>query len=93
MNLYFVLSETLEDIVCEDWLVGACHREEYRIAELCVAETRGAAKYRVAQYRDVWPADISDLPKFRITKLAAGVDGPARIASREKGLQQYWAKT
>lgn len=84
MRLYLVVSEQLEDVVCEDASVGACHVEPYCICELVVARNRAQATYLAWQHDRPPSQNVGDKPKFRTETKVRNVEGPARIASGEK---------
>lgn len=91
MNLYLVVSETLETVVCEDSSVNACHIEPYHIVELVVARSRGQARYLAWKSdKDSFSHDICEIPKFRVELKWHFVDGPSRIASSEHDSDELW---
>jgi len=84
VNLYLVVSEELTETICEDWYVGACHEEPYRIAELVVARNNSQARWLAWRAdRNSFDGDMRDMPKFRTKCQCKNVDGPARIVSSE----------
>ena len=95
MNLYFVISELLTEIVCEDWSVGACHEEEYRVFGLVIARNRAQARYLIAQTDKEWCrfSDIRDMPRMSIRKLSDNFAGAARIVTDDEGNEAWWDKT
>ena len=96
MNLYFVISELLTEVVWEDWTVRAGHEESYRIAELVIARNRSQARYLVALSDDAWcrnSGSLRDVPRMSVRKLGEGFDPPALIVTNNEHFQHWWDKT
>lgn len=94
MNLYLVVSESLSEVVWEDWFNQVGHIEGYRIAELVIARNRRQAKYLAwkADKSTFFSGDISEMPKFSTRIKRKDVAGPARIATDEFGIydEELW---
>lgn len=89
MNIYSVVSEPLRspDTYTEPG-------EPYAIAEIVVAATRDQARWMAWQTDSESSNDPRDMPKFRVHKLRACVDGPARVMSTaEPGYEDLWAES
>ena len=96
MNLYFVLSEQLTEVVWEDQFNYVGHEESYRIAELVLADKPGQAKYLAWKADPSFSYNFRDMPKMQCTVIAKGIvqqiTGP-RIVSNEPAFQYYWSMT
>lgn len=97
MNLYFVKSEQLTEVVWEDWFNYVGHEEPYCIAELVLASRPSQAKYLAWRTDDSFSYDFRDMPKMyyrTLALLARGVSvGKPRIVSDEPEFQHYWSMT
>jgi len=95
VNLYFVLSEELQDKmwICREGNVF--YYEPYCIAELVIARNHSQARY-LAWKNDnsygTWPC-ILDMPKFSCKIIEKGLDGEARIVSHNPIYRDCWEKT
>lgn len=92
LNVYLVVSETLTEVVCEDWFVNACHREEYRICELVAAESHSQARWMAWHGdRNSFTNDVRDMPKFAVRKKGT-TDGEPRLLTEHPGwhLMPVW---
>ena len=93
LDLFFCLSEPLSETVpVLDY--GQGPEEEYRIAELVVADSRAKAKWMA--YKADKPnrhERMEDMPKMSVRKIASGFVTTPRVVSREPAWQQFWGMT
>ena len=92
MNLYLVVSESLTEVVWEDWFNNVGHYDSYCIAELVVAEKPSQTKYiawRQDKYSD-GSYDVTEMPKMSCKRLETDVKFPKGIVSDHKDFQHYW---
>ena len=98
MNMYFVISELLTEVIWESRFDQVGHKESYNIAELVVARTRSQARYIVmrtdkAHSRDIY-RDIREMPRLSVRKLSDNFDGPPRLLRfDDKYDDSWWDKT
>ncbi len=81
MNLYLIVSESLETVEWEDRECYAGHIERYCICELAVARSHGHARFMAWKHDDpdgTYPW-FKDMPKFAVRLKKRDVPGPARI--------------
>ena len=91
MNIYEVISETMTEVVCEDWFNQACHDEPYCIAHLVAAKTPSQARYLAWKTDDDFTYDLSDMPLFSVHIRRKDVDEKLpRIVTREKKYDSCW---
>lgn len=90
MNIYEVLSETLIEIVWEDWFNNVGHEEPYRIAHLVVAHTPLQAKYLAWKTHSDFTYDLSDMPKFSVHICCKNVNLLPGIVTDDKKFQHCW---
>jgi len=95
MNLYFVLSETLEEIIWEDWFNRVGHSEPYCIADLVLANKPSQARWLAWKHDSSFTGDVRDRPKMATKVLAKDVcrfDAPHIVTSRPE-YRWYWGMT
>ena len=81
MNLYLVVSESLETVEWEDRECCARHVVHYRICELVVARGHGHARFMAWKHDDpdgTFPC-FEDMPKFAVRLKKKNMLGPARV--------------
>ena len=86
MNLYLVVSESLETVEWEDRECCAGHVVHYRICELVVARGHGHARFMAWKHDDpdgTFPC-FEDMPKFAVRLKKRDVPGPARIIGQDE---------
>ena len=85
MNLYFVTSEILKEVIWEDWFSQVGHEESYCIAEFVLAIKPTQAKYLAWKHDDAsFTGDFRDIPKMRYITLARDLEGDEpRIVTNE----------
>jgi len=76
-------TEWIYHVEWEDWSVGAGHREDYRIAELVAARSRGQARYLAWKADKTFSADMREMPKFTTHKTPLRVGGIPRVVTSE----------
>lgn len=90
MNVYLVISEELQDVVCEDWSVSACHNEPYCIAEQVRARSRSQAKWLAWKSDKGWSPDVRDMPKFHVYLKAKDVSGQPGLLTETEQRDDWW---
>ena len=91
MNIYRVISETLTDIICEDWFNQACHEEPYCIVEFVAARNPSQAKYIAWKTNDDFSYDFRDMPKFSVNLCVKDIDIKSGIVTSNKRFQDCWS--
>jgi hypothetical protein len=87
-NIYFVLSELIEDFVPS---LSLDPSEDYYIAQLVVAETPGQAKYLAWKNdKSFVPNDLREIPKFRCNLKYKNVDMPIGIIEDTEQYPDEW---
>ena len=92
MNVYFVLSEDVSEVICEDWWVNACHEEWYRIADLVVARNHSQARYLALSHDKSWTGNIRDALRCKARKLGVSDETEARIVTNEPVFADWWCR-
>ena len=92
MNIYLSVSEELEDVVCEDWSVNACHLEYYCIAEQVRARSRSQAKWLAWKTDKSFTGDVCDMPRFHINIKAKGIEGKPGVLSESECRDEWWGR-
>ena len=84
MNLYLVVSESLDEVIWEDRFNRCGHLESYRIAELVVARSHGHARWLAYQSdrRGGYPS-LEDMPKMAVRLKRRNVDGEPGIVTKQ----------
>ena len=91
MNIYEVVSETLTEVVCEDWFNQACHEEPYCIAHLVAANNPSQARYLAWKTDDNFTYDLTDMPLFSIHICRKDVNEKLpRVVTGEKKYDSCW---
>jgi len=91
-SLYFVLSEWLTDWVYGCNLPETGVPEDYRIAELVVADSPSQARYLAWKSDGSYLSDINEMPSFSCKKIDGGFVTNSRVVSCEKSWEQYWER-
>lgn len=91
-NLYFVLSEQLEETVWIDRVAYLGHNEPYCIAELVLATSPGQAKWMAWKTdENTFTGNVKNMPKMSVRKIASDFsDLPPRVVSQEHYYEGYW---
>ncbi len=92
MNIYLVISDELEDVVCEDWSVGACHLEAYCIAGQVRARSRGQAKWLAWKNDKSCTGYMCDMPKFSVQLKAKDVTGEPGVLPDSECQDEWWGE-
>ena len=90
MNLYLVVSESLDEVIWEDWFNNCGHLESYRIAELIVARSHGHARWLAYQsdHRGGYPS-LEDMPKMAVRLKRKDVGSEPGIVTKQYDTKQY----
>jgi len=92
LSVYLVLgTEWIYHVEWEDWESNVGHREDYRIAELVAARSRGQARYLAWKADKTFSSDMREMPKFVTHKTRQPVWGPPRVVTKEyQGPHNEW---
>lgn len=91
MNIYEVVSETLTEVVCEDWFNQACHEEPYCIAHLVAAKNPSQARYLAWKTNKDFTYGLTDMPDFSVHMCLKDVnEKKPHIVTREKKYENCW---
>ncbi|MCK4827542.1 hypothetical protein KA005_68065 [bacterium] len=86
MNIYEVISETLEDYESMDYGPP----EPYCIAELVAAKNPSQARYLAWKADDDSACDLSEIPAFSVHICEKNISIPSGIVTNEKRFQHCW---
>jgi len=96
MNIYFVISEELTEVIWESMFDNVGHKEAYNIVELVVARNPSQARYLAIKpdktYWSQFYNSILDIPRMSVRKLGTGNFGEPRLVTREKDFEEWWDK-
>jgi hypothetical protein len=76
-------TEWIYHVEWEDWENNAGHREDYRIAELVAARSRGQARYLAWKADKTFTGDMREMPRFVTHKTPLSVGGIPRVVTSE----------
>lgn len=91
MNVYVVVSEPIEYQEIIDPEIGGPW-EEYRIAEIVAAPTRGRAKWIAWQSDTIRLGDVRDMPKFSVKLIRKNEDWPEGLLTEQEHLWAWGMK-
>ena len=91
MNLYFITSEVLKEVIYEGWFDQVGREESYCIAEFVLARKPSQGKYLAWKNDAGLTGNFGDAPRMRYITLARDLkDDEPRIVTDEPEYQKYW---